>query len=245
MQFRENKPFQVFLTENALLETLSVLLKNKNYFTFELFTPIMRQLTLLFATFISLLSNAQHTLPQRHLQLYAGPSLNGTGDVIGFAYDSEFGKYFNKKSSWFVGIGGTIHDKQWPIFYTDQQGNEVDASVRGTIAGVQIAGLYGYSIVRSEVHELLLKIGPILRYQSTSYWDELGVYPPAGTGFPIPLVSFFNTSPQRTLAIGGNVGFVYNYTISKKISIGVLAELQLDTNGDTISQCLLSVGRRF
>jgi hypothetical protein len=193
----------------------------------------------------SLLSNAQLSLPQRHLQLYAGPSFNGTGDIIGFAYDAEFGKYRNKKSSWYVGIGGSIHDKQWPIFYSDQQGNKVDASIRATIAGVQIAGLYGYSIVRNEEHELLIKIGPILRYQSTSYWDGLGLYPSAGTGYPIPLVSFYNTSPQRTLAIGGNLGFLYNYTIAKKISIGVLAELQLDTNGDTISQFLLSVGRRF
>ncbi len=198
-------------------------------------------ISLLLTTFLY----AQTTLPTRTIQLYAGPSLNGTGDIVGFAFDTEYGKYFKKKSSWYVGLGGTIHDRQWPIFYNDREGNQVDGSVRATIAAVQVSGLYGYSFVRNEVNEFLVKVGPIVRYQSSSYWDGLTLYPPAGTGFPIPVVSFFNTTPQRTLALGGNLGFAYNYSISKKISIGILAELQLDTNGDTITQCLLSIGRRF
>lgn len=205
----------------------------------------MRHLLLFSFLVISFLSNAQMSLPQRHIQVYAGPSFNGTGDIIGFAYDTEFGKYFKKKSSWYVGIGGTIHDKVEPIFYTDQQGNEVDASVRATTAGFQISGLYGYSFVRNERHECLIKVGTLIRYQSSSYYDSFGVYHPVGTGLPFPVVAIFNITPQRTLALGGNVEFVYNYTISKKVSIGVLAELQLDTNGDTISQFLFSVGRRF
>lgn len=205
----------------------------------------MRNLLLLFSLFFSLLVSAQTPLSTRTIQLYAGPSFNGTGDIVGFTFDTEYGKYFKKKSSWYVGIGGTIHDRQWPIFYNDREGNQVDGSVRATIAAVQVSGLYGYSFVRNEVNEFLVKVGPIIRYQSSSYWDGLALYPPAGTGFPIPVVAFYNVSPQRTLAIGGNLGFAYNYTISKKISIGILAELQLDTNGDTITQCLLSIGRRF
>jgi len=205
----------------------------------------MRHILLFCFLLISFFAEAQVSLPKRHVQVYAGLSFNGTGDIVGFAYDTEFGKYFKKKSSWYVGMGGSIHDTHWPILYTDQSGNQIDGSVRATTAGFQISGLYGYSLVRNLKHEFLVKIGPLLRYQSTSYWDELAVYPPAGTGLPFPVVSFFNISPQRTLALGGNAEFVYNYTISKKVSIGVLAELQLDTNGDTISQFLFSVGRRF
>lgn len=205
----------------------------------------MRHILLFSFLLISFMSNAQMSLPPRHIQVYAGPSFNGTGDIIGFAYDTEFGKYFKKKSSWYVGIGGSIHDREWPVFYTGQSGNEVDASVRSTTAGFQISGLYGYSFVRNERHECLIKVGTLIRYQSSSYYDGFGVYHPAGTGLPFPVVVIFNTTPQRTLALGGNIEFVYNYTISKKVSIGVLAELQLDTNGDTISQFLFSVGRRF
>lgn len=205
----------------------------------------MRLLCLLISLLLATVLRGQNSLPTRQLQFYTGPSFNGTGDIIGFAFDTEYGKYFKKQSSWYVGIGGTIHDKQWSIFYNDGEGNQVDGSVRATIAAVQVSGLYGYSFVRNEMNEFVVKIGPLLRYQSSSYWDGLVQYQPAGTGFPIPVVSFFNTSPQRTFAIGGNLGFAYNYTISKKISIGILTELQLDTNGDTITQCLLSIGRRF
>lgn len=205
----------------------------------------MRLLFLLLGLLLTIFLRGQTSLPKQQIQLYTGPSFNGTGDIIGFAYDTEYGKYFKKKSSWYIGIGGTIHDRQEPIYYNDRDGNPVDGSVRATIAAVQVSGLYGYSFVRNEVNEFVLKVGPLLRYQSSSYWDGLGVYPPAGTGFPIPVVSFFNTSPQRTFAVGGNLGFAYNYTFSKKISIGILTELQLDTNGDTITQCLLSIGRRF
>jgi hypothetical protein len=194
---------------------------------------------------ISFFANAQSSLPKRHIQVYAGTSFNGTGDITGFAFDTEYGQYFKKKSSWHVGIGGTVHDKVWPIFYTDPGGNQVDASVRATTAGFQVSGLYGRSIMRNQKHEFLIKAGPLVRYQSTSYWDILAVYHPAGTGLPFPVVAFFNLSPQRTLALGGNLEFAYNYSISKKVSIGVVAELQTDTNGDTISQLLFSIGRRF
>jgi hypothetical protein len=206
---------------------------------------IMRQIFLLLILSISFFANSQSPLSKRHIQVYAGTSFNGTGDIKGFAFDTEYGQYFKKKSSWYVGIGGTIHDKVEPIFYTDQGGNQVDASVRATTAGFQVSGLYGHSFVRKQKHEFLIKAGPLVRYQSTSYWDILAVYHPAGTGLPFPVVAFFNLSPQRTLALGGNLEFAYNYTISKKVSIGILAELQTDTNGDTISQLLFSIGRRF
>jgi hypothetical protein len=205
----------------------------------------MRHLFLFSTLLISFITNAQMSLPKRHIQVYAGTSFNGTGDITGFAFDSEYGQYFKKKSSWYVGIGGTIHDTQWPIFYTDQSGKQVDASVRATTAGFQVSGLYGHSFVRKQKHEFLIKAGPLVRYQSTSYWDGFGVYNPIITNLPFPVVGFVNVSPQRTLALGGNLEFVYNYCISKKVSIGVLAELQTDTNGDTISQLLFSIGRRF
>src|SRR5688572_5942097 len=80
-----------------------------------------------------LLSPAQNVLPQRHIQISCGTSFNGTGDISGFAFNTEYGQYFKKKFSWHAGIGGTIHDKEESIFYTNQSGNMIDASVRATI----------------------------------------------------------------------------------------------------------------
>ena len=163
----------------------------------------------------------------------------------GFAYNTEYGQYFKRKCSWYAGIGGTIHDKFEGIYYTDQSGNPIDASVRATTAGFEVSNLFGYSFVRNKRNEFLIKIGPLFRYQSTSYWDLLGVFPPAGTGLSFPVVAFINLTPQRTFALGANLEMAYNYVLSKNFTIGILTELQTDTNGDTISQLLFSVGKRF
>ncbi len=194
---------------------------------------------------ISCLAAAQKKFSKNHLQLLAGTSFNGTGDIRGFAYNTEYGRSFKKKVSWYAGIGGTIHDKVQPIFFTNQSGELIDASVRATTAGFQVEGLLAYSFIKTEEHDFLVRIGPLFRYQSTSYWDALGVFPPAGTGLPFPVVSFINISSQRTFAFGGTGQIGYNFTINNKISLGVLAGLQTDTNGDTITQLSLSIGRRF
>jgi hypothetical protein len=48
--------------------------------------------TLLFSVLsFSSLANAQNSLSKRHIQVYAGTSFNGTGDITGFAFDTEYG----------------------------------------------------------------------------------------------------------------------------------------------------------
>src|SRR5215204_4669762 len=147
-----------------------------------------------FLIIIPFFASSQNTALKKHIQLTAGTSFNGTGDIRGFAFNTEYGQYIKKKLSWYFGIGGTIHDKTEPIFYPDQSGNLIDASVRATTAGFQIACLLSYSIIKTEDHEFLTRLGPLFRYQSTSYWDVLGVLPPAGTGLLFPVVAFINTS---------------------------------------------------
>lgn len=198
-----------------------------------------------FLVILPLLAPAQKMFPKSHLQILAGTSFNGTGDIRGFSYNTEYGKYFKKNLSWYAGFGGTIHDKVQPIFYTNQSGELIDASVRATTAGFQVEGLLAYSFIKTEQHDFLIRIGPLLRYQSTSYWDALGVFPPAGTGLSFPVVSFINISPQRTFALGGTGQIGYSFTINNKVSLGLLAGLQTDTNGDTITKLSLSIGRRF
>lgn len=183
---------------------------------------------------------------KQQVQVSFGRSFNGTGDIRGFGFATEYNKYFKKKLSWSASFGGTIHDDFIPIIYEYPAGSQNDGSVRYTIAGFQVASHLSYNFLKPEQHELLFRLGAVLRYQSSSYYDDVAIYyPAAGTGFPIPVVVFNNTSPQRTFAVGASPQISYSYIVNKKTSLGLLAGFQFDTNGDNISQLSLTVGRRF
>jgi hypothetical protein len=195
---------------------------------------------------ISVFSFSQNnSIGKRDIKLIVGKCFNGTGDLRGLIFTTEYAKAFKKRLSWIVGIGGTIHDGYFPVFFTIPNGDTVDGSVRYTIAGVQIIGQIGYSAIKTTAHEVQMRAGALIRYQSSSYYDIITVLYPGGTGLPFPVVIFDNKTPQRTYSIGGNFEIHYNYSLTKKIMIGILAGLQTDTNGDTITQLSLSIGRRF
>jgi hypothetical protein len=189
--------------------------------------------------------NAQIILPDKKLELLMSQSIHGTGDIPGFNFATEYGERFKKRLSWTVGIGGTIHDGSDTLFFNDPDGNTIDGSIRYTTAGVQTTGDIGYSFIRNKHHDFKLKLGALLRYQSSSYYDIVSTYYPAGTGLPFPVVVFQNKTPQKTFAFGGSGHFQYNYSVSNKLVIGVVAGLQTDTNGDTIRQLGFTMGRQF
>lgn len=163
----------------------------------------------------------------------------------GIIFITEYTNYFNKHLSWAIALGGTIHDGSMPLFFSDQDGNSIDGSIRYTTAGVQTSSHLGYSFIRTSRHELAVKVGALLRYQSSSYYDQVGVYYPLATGFFIPVTTFENKTPQKTYAFGGSSQISYNYTISRAISFGIQAGFQTDTNGDTITQVAFTIGKRF
>lgn len=197
-----------------------------------------------FLTFAILLFNKSQAQKQQ-IQLSIGQSFNGTGDTRGLNFATEYNKYFKKKLSWSAALGGTIHDGFFPIFYEYPSGRHNDGSVRYTIAGFQATSHISYNFLNSLQHEFLFRIGTVLRYQSSSYWDVVTVLYTPITGIPYPVVVFENTTPQKTVAIGGSTQISYAYTIQQKISIGFVAGFQFDTQGDNISQVSLTIGRRF
>jgi hypothetical protein len=197
---------------------------------------------------ISCLSFSQdkNLLNTRQLNFSIGRSKHGTGDMRGLIFNTEYAKSFKKRLSLIMGVGGTIHDGVRPLYFTAPDGKEIDGSVRYTTAGLQAKTQIGYSLLKTNKQELQIRPGAVLRYQTSSYYDDVTfLYPGAGIGIPFPVVVFNNKTPQRTFAVGGNAEIFYNYSITPKILIGVLAGLQTDTNGDTITQLSLSVGRRF
>jgi hypothetical protein len=163
----------------------------------------------------------------------------------GLIFNTEYVKNFRKNLSWVASVGGTIHDGFIPNYFTSPNGTEIDGSIRYTTAGVQATNHIGYSVIKRNDNQLELRAGALLRYQSSSYYDIVSINYPAGTGLPIPVIVFIHENPQRTFAIGGSAQIFYNYSITPKILLGALAGLQTDTNGDTITQLSLSIGRKF
>jgi hypothetical protein len=187
----------------------------------------------------------KNNLKERNISFSAGRSKHGTGDIRGLIFNTEYSRNLKQKLSWIVGVGGTIHDGVIPNFFTSPNGTEIDGSIRYTTAGVQATNQIGYSFINTNENQLELKAGALLRYQSSSFYDDVTIYYPAATGLPIPVILFVNQTPQKSFAVGGCAQIFYTYSITPKIIIGALAGLQTDTNGDTITQLSLSIGRRF
>lgn len=196
---------------------------------------------LLIATSLS----AQEKEQRSSLQLYFGRSLHGTGDARGIEYGGIYRSDFSRKLFWFAEIGGSIHADEWPLSYTTPSGEWIDASIHYTTAGVQAVGGAGAAIIKNQRHDLSLRLGAVVRYQSSSYWDEAAVYYPSGNGFDFPVVTFVNTTPKKTMSLGGRGSFSYSFTFTPKFFVAVNASLQTDSNGDTLTSATLGIGRKL
>jgi hypothetical protein len=174
-----------------------------------------------------------------------GVSKHGTGDLRGYSVNCNFKKNIRKKASVLFGVDATVHDGELPITYTDVSGAPIDASYRYTTAGLQINARYALSFLSNSKNNLELRTGPLVRYQSSSYYDEIVVYYPPVSGLPFPVTSLINRSPQRTISVGGIAQVCYEYSISKNWVAGLLASMQIDSNGDVISQLGLGIGMKF
>lgn len=198
--------------------------------------------------FLPALLCAQDTvaLLNKSIQVDMGTGLHGSGDLAGLTLNTSYTHYFRKIVSYTVEIGTSIHYGSSTLYYTDNFGKNIDGSIRFTTAGIQLAGKIGLSIFRNKKNDLGLRLGPLVRYQSSSIPDSITtLFPAAGTGFDVPITFISNENPQNTLALGGAFQLFYNYSISNKIYIGPSAGFQIDTNGDTISNISLACGVKF
>jgi hypothetical protein len=205
----------------------------------------MKKYLLVTYIFFSLYSFSQVTNPKKQIELIIGRSVQGTGDSRGLIFAVEYSKYFKKKLNWSASIGATINDGILAIFYEYPSGVQNDGSIRYTTAGVQAMTHLGYDFLSSTKSDLLFKIGTVIRYQSSSYWDDVAVLLQPMTGLPYPVVVFRNSTPQRTVAIGSTTQIKYSFTTKHKISFGMLTGFQVDTNADTITHLSLTIGKRF
>lgn len=195
--------------------------------------------------FISAVACAQEKIHQTSVQLFFGRSLHGTGDASGIEYGAIYTSDVGKKSFWFAEVAGSIHDNDWPLFYSTPSGDRIDASIRYTMAGVQAVGGIGLKVLHRSRHEINLRFGGLVRYQSSSYWDGVGVYYLPASGLDFPVVSFVNTSPRRTMGFGGRLSFSYAYTFKTKLFVAANGSVQTDSNGDALTSVTLGIGKKF
>jgi hypothetical protein len=206
---------------------------------------IKKKVAHLFIIFI--LSNqtfSQTTINNNYLQVEGISSFHGSGDLEGFAYSIDYIKKQNNYFFWTIGIGGSVHDGVFPLFFTGDNGNLVDGSVRYTTAGLQLQSAFNIGLHLTKKLQVGIGAGPILRYQSSSNTAVVHVLYPAGTGLPYPVLILDNVEPHRTFSIGGR-GCVFVSVSVKKYMVKPSWSLQTDSNGDMLSGFGLGIGRSF
>src|SRR5688572_5478695 len=217
----------------------------KNYAT-NLFDRLRTRVVIFLLLVTCTFNSYSQDLPKRQIEAMASYSFNGTGDIWGPGFSMRYTNYFKRNISWGAWLGCTIHDKVWPIDFIDSStGRIIDISIRNMAAGLQGGGNIAYSVVRSQMHEFKLELGGVIRYQSTTTPHITTVLYPALTGIPFPVYVFQQNSPQRTLAIGANFQMSYNFSFNNRVSVGIIAGLQTDTNGERILPIGITVGKRF
>lgn len=207
----------------------------------------MKRITVVTCMLLVAASASTQKLPGKILELAAGYSRHGSGDLNGIVFGTEYGRYTSKKTSFNYYFRGSINNGIDRIIINNSiTGTRQDASIRYTTAGVQAGINVRHSFIRNQQHELLIGFGVFGRYQSASNGsDGYSLYYPAVTGVPTILVEYNNRTPQKTYSAGALIQLQYNFTFSKNITVGLAPGFQTDTNGDAIMQAVLIVGKRF
>ena len=193
----------------------------------------------------NLLSAQSNQSLNNHVNISFGRSIHFSGDIPGIVFSTEFSKKIKKKISYSIALVGTIHDSEDPLFFSGPSGQQIDGSIRYVTAGVQTSAHLGYHFISTTKSDFQLRLGPLLRYQSSSLPDVVTIVYEPITGQPIPLIYFEQFEPQRQLTVGGSLQLRYDFTFNGKISLGLCGGFQIDSDGDNIAQASLSIGRRF
>lgn len=194
----------------------------------------------------SFLQSYAQPSPKRTVSVFlsAGPSWSGSGDASGFYFKLGVQKKI-KRWNFSISQSTTVHDGTHPIFFELAPGMINDGSIKFTVTGIEITPAIGFSIIGSQVHDLQLGLGAVLRYQSNGDNDSYVLFYPAATGMPMPVLYFTNSTPIRTFAIGPIAQVSYAFTLRNRMSVGVQGSFQFDSNGDNLANYGLRVGYRL
>ena len=168
-----------------------------------------------------------------NLELNMLRTKHGTGDMLGFSFNTNFVKPIKKNLSYVISVGGTTHQQKDELFFT-VNGRENDGSIVDVTSGFQIGYGLDYKLINSKNHKLGIRLVAFGRYQSTSLPDSRSILYPIITDVPFPVIYFGRTSPAQTFAAGLDTSLIYNIRVYKSFSLNLLGSFQFDTNGDNI-----------
>ena len=172
-----------------------------------------------------------------------GRNFLGTGDTKGLTSGFEIQKNnYERKIKFGVLFLYTLNDGSASYPYEYPAGNNQNLEIRYTIAGIQISPTIG--ILPFKNKNILFQINPLLRYQSSSYWDDLTILYPTITGLNYPVAYINNQKKLRTISFGVMPKISLYKNITEKLSLGVFSSFQFDSEADNIFNFGISIGTK-
>ena len=201
--------------------------------------------TLLLCIILISAVNFSYSQHRHAINVMAGYSKHGSGDMRGIMFGFGIKKYHRKSLSFEYNLRSTInHSHHGYIVVNSTSGTTTDNSVRFTTAGVQLGVNGALDVLPGLADELSIGIGVFGRYQSASNGsDGYSVYYPTATN-PTFLIEYNNSTEQNTAAVGGMLQISYEH-LFQKTAIGFAAAFQTDTNGDAIPHAAVTVSRKL
>lgn len=171
-------------------------------------------------------------------------SFTGTGDNWGFSTSVGYSKQMKKRWMLNIEMESQFFKDEEPLFYPNpfDSSRIVNGSMRDNTWGIQLNGIWSYSIINQIQNKLSLGLGGLFRVQSTSVSDSRSIYYPVATGLPIPVIVFEQWEEQTIYAPGAILKLVYDHRISKNIFVGFNSSFQADTDGNNIINSGLRIG---
>ncbi len=184
------------------------------------------------------------------LQFTFGRSTHGTGDLKGYALDLSLDHSISRRFDWTNGLTTTVHygtDKggtftiyppnEPPIVTSPNPKNYL----RYNTTGVQMTSVLNFNVLAFPRHKLRIGVGPIFRFESSSYPRNWSYEVNSSDG--IPRYAFNYEVPVNQFNVGYTFGLSYFVAITKKYQLGIKAFFQDDTDGAVIGQFGFSIGR--
>lgn len=199
-------------------------------------------LIILSLNLVSKTTSAQ--LTSHSIQLSAGFSTHGTGDMSGVSADIGYDHVFTKRFDMTHALTTTIHSDQDEFPTVEDQWNIInDRGINWTVAGMQITSMGHFAPISVKDQKLKFGGGVVLRYQSSSYPYIYGYS--RSTIDSNPRFTIIDPGPGNIFTIGYTFGITWQVRVSQKFEIGLKAMFQNDTNGDSITHMSVILGRIF
>lgn len=179
---------------------------------------------------LSLIASALFAqIEKNKINVAAGPSWHGTGDMKGFMVSVNYEHQFVKRFSLSGGLTTTIHYKRDDGYSSSPQNTDMNF----TTAGMQLNSFGSYYLLAKQDTKLSAYAGALLRFQSTSL-PSVYAHTQDPT-YPDPFYTVRYYEKPNAISPGYGFGLSLKTRIAPKYFLGITAGFQNDTRGDAIT----------